>query len=544
MSEIIRKLRKSCLVVGIAGPGTGKTHLFREIIESPEYKGKKILILSFINKLISDLKEDFTNYENVEIKTLHGFARKILGENIEIVENLDNIITEDYYYLENKEFNFEEELYLNNFSSSKTIEEYEFYKNRKNFYKKGGKIYSFNTSIFTINLLFENEEKIPTYDLVLIDEFQDFNELEYELIKNLNKKNKIIIVGDNNQSLYDFKKADPSIITKLYQDSKNETFSLDYCWRCSEVIVDAANSLIAKSVTEGIFIDAIPKKFLYPKGKQEQKDILSRNFPKIDFLSDLKGEKLMYTLDKLIKKDYEASNNLREGENKDKIRILIIAEKHFHSMLYDGLSEKGFNIVDYELFSDEKKNNLKNENLAEIFNILVKRKTDNLRIREILPFYFTGDEIKEILSKKRKIWNCITKEKRGEIEEDIRIFKNAKAGKKLNSRDISRLNGIFNMRKVISKMIQGFAKIQRDAINIEIVNPMTSKGLSAELVYYLYVDDKYLFKKIEDIKYNEICKILVAITRAKEKLTIISKERNEPFVLELLGKENINIINV
>ena len=56
--EILKKIKDSDRVVGIAGPGTGKL-LLSKIIDSKDYKGKKILILSFINKLVDDLAKDF-----------------------------------------------------------------------------------------------------------------------------------------------------------------------------------------------------------------------------------------------------------------------------------------------------------------------------------------------------------------------------------------------------------------------------------------------------------------------------------------------------
>ena len=62
------------------------------------------------------------------------------------------------------------------------------------------------------------------------------------MIKLLNKSNKVVVVGDDNQSLYHFKKAKPDLIINLYKDDSTEEFSLDYCYRCTRVIVDAALS--------------------------------------------------------------------------------------------------------------------------------------------------------------------------------------------------------------------------------------------------------------------------------------------------------------
>ncbi len=47
--------------------------------------------------------------------------------------------------------------------------------------------------------------KIPVFDLILVDEFQDFNETESEFVDLLAQKNEIVIVGDDDQTLYGFK---------------------------------------------------------------------------------------------------------------------------------------------------------------------------------------------------------------------------------------------------------------------------------------------------------------------------------------------------
>ena len=51
------------------------------------------------------------------------------------------------------------------------------------------------------------------YKYILVDEFQDINKLQYEVIKMLSKKSKnIFIVGDDDQSIYRFRGANPEIM--------------------------------------------------------------------------------------------------------------------------------------------------------------------------------------------------------------------------------------------------------------------------------------------------------------------------------------------
>ncbi len=66
--------------------------------------------------------------------------------------------------------------------------------------------------------------------------------------------------------------------------------------------------------------------------------------------------------------------------------------------------------------------------------------------------------------------------------------------------------------------------------------------MSAELVYYLYIDNKELFGGKEEITDKKICEFLVCIIRARERLTLISKKDMEPKILDFLGRANINTI--
>lgn len=536
MSVLLKKLKDSekKIFVGIAGPGTGKSTLFKTIIESDDFKSKKVLILSFINKLVDDLTSDFKKFENVKVLTLHAFAKQKLGD-VDLDPKLDTIITEDLFLIKDKDIDYEKKFYEDNL----TEDEENFYKERKKFYKYEKELYSFNSIIYAVNRFFDkHEDKIPTeYDLILIDEFQDFNKSEYELIKFLNKKCTLVLVGDDYQSLYAFKKAIPKQIRDLYADDNTEEFSLDYCYRCTEIIVDATNDLIKNAKAKGFLVDSLAKNFLYPKDdeKHKTKHEISEKYKVIDFISSVSGEKLIYELEKSIKSNTNAE---------DKKRILILTPNYLKQTIYDGLIRKGFNIVEFELFSKEEANKIKHKDLINIFETLVKRKTDDLSLRKILSIYINVDEIKELLRKNKKIWLCLSDEIKKKIEDDIAIFKKVKKGEdKLSSQELKRFSEIFNIKNLLSKMVKGFNSIAKGAIEVEMTTVMSSKGLSADLVYYVGIDDRNtLDKETKRFTDQKICEFLVGITRAKEKLTLISLEDDNPKILEFFNKKYINKI--
>lgn len=539
MVDILQKLKdsKKDLFVGIAGPGTGKSHTFKTIIDSDEYKGKKILILSFINKLVDDLSKDFKDHKNVTVSTLHSFARKQLGD-VDLDPVLDALTSEDHFFIQGREIDFEEKLQTNTIQNS----EVEFYRKRSDFYKHKKNLYSMNSIIYEVNRIFEKHpDKIPMmFDLILIDEFQDFNKLECEFITYLNNRSRMILVGDDNQSLYSFKKAEPEQIRKLYNESHTEEFSLDSCYRCTEVIVNAANDLISKAKKAGYLKDALDKEFIYPKGEVPAKDELSNEFSKIDFIPSVKGEQLLYKLKWHIEK------NIKEG---DKKRILIIVPSYLKHTIHDGLIRKGFVVAEHGLFVDEKRNEMKHRDIAEVFQTLDQRKTDNLSLRKVLHFYLSEDEISALIKKceekNKKIWTLLPEETRSKIENDIGLIKKVRTGKAhMSDVELQRFGEIFTLKNILSKMVKGFAPIAKEAIEVEMTTVMSSKGLSADFVYYLGIDDtNILDRDTRQFTDHCICEFLVGITRAKEKLTLISFTDPNPRILDFIAKSRINRIN-
>ena len=62
-----------------------------------------------------------------------------------------------------------------------------------------------------------NNYPLPTYDLLFVDEAQDFNESQRELISRCVNGGRCIIVGDKNQAIYGFRGADSNSIGMFYE---------------------------------------------------------------------------------------------------------------------------------------------------------------------------------------------------------------------------------------------------------------------------------------------------------------------------------------
>ena len=114
--------------VVVAGPGTGKTTLFKSILER---KNGNCLTLSFINALVDDLALGLCGL--TEVTTLHGYALRELRnkkEQTKVFGKLPSVISEDHIVLCGTEANFKPI-----FENGEQIPAlYDFYKERKDYY--------------------------------------------------------------------------------------------------------------------------------------------------------------------------------------------------------------------------------------------------------------------------------------------------------------------------------------------------------------------------------------------------------------------------
>ena len=85
------------------------------------------------------------------------------------------------------------------------------------------------------------------FQYILVDEFQDINQLQYDIVKMLARpQNNLFIVGDDDQSIYHFRGARPEIMLNFQKDYSNaQTVVLNVNYRSTESILQKAGLLIA-----------------------------------------------------------------------------------------------------------------------------------------------------------------------------------------------------------------------------------------------------------------------------------------------------------
>ena len=115
-------------------------------------------------------------------------------------------------------------------------------------------------------LLFKNHEDIrqkyvERFRYVLVDEYQDTNYAQQEIVLQLTcEHGRVCVVGDDAQSIYSFRGANiDNILNFQKQYEGSRLFKLEQNYRSTQLIVQAANSLIRKNA------------------RQIQKDVFSEN---------------------------------------------------------------------------------------------------------------------------------------------------------------------------------------------------------------------------------------------------------------------------
>jgi superfamily I DNA/RNA helicase len=97
----------------------------------------------------------------------------------------------------------------------------------------------------------EHAERVPHFDAVLVDEFQDMSPLQVHLMEKLVKPSgSLTVVGDPNQSIYSFSGADPRVFNKMRNELPNvKVLRLVHNYRSSKQIIETTAAVIGNGVS-------------------------------------------------------------------------------------------------------------------------------------------------------------------------------------------------------------------------------------------------------------------------------------------------------
>ena len=245
-------------------------------------KPYNILAITFTNKAAGEMRERVNNIINAHdafIGTFHSFGLKIIRENsalFNLTSAFTLIDTEDQTSIIKKimkDINITDKMISpafikskisfikNNMLSDSEIANFLISENEKiavKIYYEYEKILKRNNTLDfddllkkPVELFNSNKEVLEKYQdkfkYILIDEYQDTNEVQYKLVKLLSKKYlNLFVVGDPSQSIYAFRGANYQNILNFEKDFKGCTvIKLPQNYRSTQTILDAANEVIS-----------------------------------------------------------------------------------------------------------------------------------------------------------------------------------------------------------------------------------------------------------------------------------------------------------
>lgn len=362
----------------VAGPGSGKTSVIigrvNFLIKHYHINPTNILVITFSKLAALQMQQRFMqsnpdNYYPVNFGTFHSLFFSIIKQYYRY--GSDNIASNKYKsnVLKNilkhhSEFDTsEQELidslikrisYYKNSGLKKDIDEHngiscemfmEIFKEYENVCRQDKKIDFEDMMLICRDLLLNNKEVrehyIKRFRFILIDEYQDINDLQYDTVRLLlgDEKN-IFAVGDDDQSIYGFRGSNPNIMLSFEREYPNAHIVRMLCnFRSTGYIVQTSGKIIGENHNR------IEKK-IYTYND------MGANVQLVGFES--KEAQYEYIIDRL--RLY--SNNMTD--NKGNIAILFRTHAQF-SYLSDRLQKEGikcnikekpFNVYETEIFLD------------------------------------------------------------------------------------------------------------------------------------------------------------------------------------------------
>ncbi len=272
----------------LAGAGSGKTRVLTTrtafMLREKDIDPKSIMLVTFTAKAAAEMKERLTQYPGMDSRkvrqivsgTFHSLFYRILsfhnpekwssGKLLNKEWQREQIIKESSkdLKLDEKEFAFDLALQQISFWKNSLMipgkvhpkndweeqtailyQRYEQTKLRK-------ELFDFDDMLAGCHSLFHEKPEIleqyqNRFHYFLIDEFQDINNVQYELMKMLSDKTKnVCAVGDDDQSIYAFRGSDPQYLLDFEKDFPGaKVITLNQNYRSAHEIVSAANQIIS-----------------------------------------------------------------------------------------------------------------------------------------------------------------------------------------------------------------------------------------------------------------------------------------------------------
>ena len=572
----------------LAIPGSGKTTMLLERIKflSEHIDSSKILNLTFSRIQANDMKKRFDSKDS-NFMTIHAFCYLIIRNYLKKYNRQVNLIEDEKIY---NKFNLVGEIYKNINKKKMSKEDLNLFFQKVSFMKNSlldisylekveisnaEKIYleyekikkqkhllDFDDmQIFALKLL-EDEKLLKSiknkYKYFQLDEGQDTSLLQFKILEKIvMPENNLLVVADDDQSIYSFRASNPTYLlnfTKIYKDAKIMTLDTNY--RSGKEIINLASTFIKQNknrykkdfnvnrkTPSQIKIKSFKnfsKEYAYiieNIDKNKNTGILFRNnISAISLISYLLEKNIDFSINSKIMDFFESkifldminiinfSNDFNDVEIFSEIYYKIssyLSKDDIEKLIYKPVNEDVFDFYENSDIEDFKKDAL--------FNI--EKKLNHLRklsIDKKISFIYQS------LSYKNYIDMLSRKYKEETANKDLYI-----ESLKYFTKSCENLDQVYEKIKIIEKKSKSLSEN-----NLKLSTIHSSKGLEYDTVFVIdliknefpiILDEENYFERLEE----ERRIFYVAITRAKNGLHLLSlKTRNNKKVEASIFYEN------
>lgn len=568
------------------------------LIEENDVLPSNILAITFTNKAAKEMKDRIIRLigsigYQIQTSTFHSFGLKLLKENYErlgfdknfVIMDSDDSLTIVKKIL--KDMDLDPKIYnpraiRNKISSCKnelispkaysryTVSPYEeivckVYEKYQEKLIKNNAVDFDDLLILPIKLFEENKDILEKYQeqfkYILIDEYQDTNEAQYKLTKMLSEKYRLITcVGDDSQSIYSFRGANYKNILNFEKDYKDaKTILLEQNYRSTSYILNAANDVIKNN-----------------KMKKEKNLWTSRGEGnKVKYYRALSESDEAYYVVKGIKQaisngnNYDdiavlyrtnaQSRNLEEAMLKENIPYRVVGSFYFYSR------KEIKDLLAYLRLIHNEKDNIsllrvintpkRGIGLKTIENLTKKADEENISIYEAIT---SGKELefKKIIEKLKEVSENVTLtelidkiltgtgikeelEKEEDITSEVRL-ENLEEFKSI-TKSFEEREGLISLEDFLLEisLVSDAEEYKDDTNRVSLMTVHSVKGLEYKDVFIVGMEEgifPHMNSLMESSEIEEERRLAyVAITRAKDNLTIINARRRT-----LFGREQVN----
>lgn len=558
-------------VLLLAGPGTGKTWQLAQrikfLISDKGSSADEITMITFTSEAAKGMRaklEEKGSSEYIEpekrpsrIFTMHSLGHQILSENLSKVG-----LKEDFYVVEDSRIRepiMRDAAILLGYSEKdakeafkdRTVANAQASEKSKQIVQKYEEILRACNSIdhddqinLACKLLKEDESILKKYSqnskYLLVDEYQDINQGQYELIELLSKGNRtgLFVVGDDDQSIYSFRGGTPTFIRnfKNHFGASSVIIQMQTSRRCPANILDCANSIVAEFDSQRL------QKGNYIYKKTDPGKVVVHDCPSDDREAEIIGA--------ILKGDSESLDLCDRCKRLPKrTYFILVPNKNYSQKIQQKL--KHFGIAFDSKFGET------NKGFSPF--VLIKdwaKKSSSFQTRQIIELLIESGAIENLPNSKVKLKQKIDARARGlkdiasiwsKVITDHKSFSEILGGEVKNNAIIKEifeklqelklsyekgkvpdfLQKVALYTKPWSSIDNFFDNISNEAVrssshgpHVRILTLQSSKGLQANLVFIIGMEEDAIPRKTssDEALAEEARLFFVGMTRAEDQL--------------------------